>query len=64
MNKYVALDEDAINDLLEAMNNKNKLLEVVNEMMIHQYYLAYDDGYTRGEQSVYEQLCMHNKGLI
>ena len=56
MSEYAALDDNDINDLLEAMNNKDKLLALVNEIAIYQYYLGYDDGYERGESSIFDNL--------
>ena len=58
--KYDALDKDTCIKLITMFNGDNDMhaiMELVNEIAKHQYYIGYDDGYTRGEQSVYDELC-------
>ena len=53
MNRYDALDEVTIGELIKAMNDTDKLLTLVNEIAMNKYDLGFEDGYDIGETSGY-----------
>ena len=61
MDKYDALDNKTINDLIEVMNNKDELLAMVNNIATIQYHTGYDDGRLFGYDEGYDDCLQYGK---